>query len=35
MPCVVAVDLVICCEYSFKFSRENGIFKLKHEKTKL
>ena len=35
MPWVRAVDLVISREYNFKFSRENRIFKLKHEKAKL
>ena len=30
--CVAAVDLVISRNYIFKFSKENIIFKFKHEK---
>ena len=35
MPCVVAMDLVIDCEYILKFSREDSVLKGEHKLTQM
>ena len=33
MPCIVAMDLVVYCEYVLKFSREDNVVKREHKLT--
>ncbi len=35
MPCVVTTDLVVDCEYTLKFSRENSVLKREHKLTQV
>ena len=33
MPYIVAMDLVVDCEYVLKFARENSVLKREHKLT--